>query len=48
MTNWRISDEALAEMGQRIVANSAGAITSFEVAFGTFSSALLRTGSSRS
>jgi NADH-quinone oxidoreductase subunit C len=34
MTNWRLSDEALAEMGQRIVANSAETISGFEVAFG--------------
>jgi NADH-quinone oxidoreductase subunit C len=34
MTNWRLSDEALAEMGQRIVANSAGTVSGFEIAFG--------------
>ncbi|HEX4739740.1 MAG TPA: NADH-quinone oxidoreductase subunit C [Caulobacteraceae bacterium] len=34
MSNWRLSDEALAEMGQRIVADSAGTISGFEVAFG--------------
>jgi NADH-quinone oxidoreductase subunit C len=34
MTNWRVSDEALGEMGQRIIANSAGTISGFEVAFG--------------
>jgi NADH-quinone oxidoreductase subunit C len=34
MSNWRLSDEALAEMGQRIVADSAGSISGFEVAFG--------------
>jgi NADH-quinone oxidoreductase subunit C len=34
MTNWRLSDEALAEMGQRIVADSAGTISGFEVAYG--------------
>jgi NADH-quinone oxidoreductase subunit C len=34
MSNWRVSDEALAEMGQRIVADSAGAISGFQIAFG--------------
>ncbi|HEY2050843.1 MAG TPA: NADH-quinone oxidoreductase subunit C [Caulobacteraceae bacterium] len=34
MTNWRVSDEALGEMGQLIIANSAGTISGFEVAFG--------------
>ena len=32
--SYAVSNEALAELGQRIVANSAGAATSFKVAFG--------------
>lgn len=34
MTTWRIADDVLAELGQRIVANSGGAVTGFRVAFG--------------
>jgi NADH-quinone oxidoreductase subunit C len=34
MTTWRVADEALAELGERIVANSAGAVGGFSVAFG--------------
>jgi NADH-quinone oxidoreductase subunit C len=34
MTLWRVSDQALAELGQRIVANSAGAVGGFTVAYG--------------
>lgn len=34
MSTWRISDAALAELGQRIVANSGGAAAEFNVSFG--------------
>ena len=34
MSTWRVPDEALTELGERIVANSAGAVGSFAVAFG--------------
>jgi NADH-quinone oxidoreductase subunit C len=34
MSHWRVDDAALSEMGARIVANSAGAIGAFTVAFG--------------
>jgi NADH-quinone oxidoreductase subunit C len=34
MTHWRVADEALNEMGERIVANAAGAVTSYAVAYG--------------
>jgi NADH-quinone oxidoreductase subunit C len=34
MSTWRIADDALTDLGERIVANSGGAITSFRVAFG--------------
>jgi len=34
MSLWRVDDAALAELGERIVANSAGAVGGFRVAFG--------------
>ena len=34
MSTWRVADEALSEMGERIVANAAGSVTGFAVAFG--------------
>jgi NADH-quinone oxidoreductase subunit C len=34
MSLWRVGDEALTDLGERAVANSAGAITQFHVAFG--------------
>jgi NADH-quinone oxidoreductase subunit C len=34
MSLWRVDDAALAELGERIVANSAGAVGGFQVAFG--------------
>ncbi len=34
MSSWRVADAALGELGELIVANSAGAIGDFEVAFG--------------
>jgi len=34
MSLWRVSDETLTELGQRIVANSAGGATGFHVAYG--------------
>jgi len=34
MSTWRIADDALTDLGERIVANSGGAIASFSVAFG--------------
>ena len=37
MTTWRVSDEDLAALGERIVANSAGAVGSFRVAYGDLS-----------
>ena len=33
MSTWRVADEALRELGERIVANSAGAIGDFRIAF---------------
>jgi len=33
MSTWRVADEALRELGERIVANSAGAIGNFHIAF---------------
>src|SRR5579871_4671401 len=37
MSTWRIPDEALAELGQRIVANSAGMVGHYAVAYGELS-----------
>jgi NADH-quinone oxidoreductase subunit C len=34
MSAWRVSDEALSELGQRIVANSAGMVGAYAVAYG--------------
>lgn len=34
MSHWRVGDEALRELGERIVANSAGLVGDFHVAFG--------------
>jgi NADH-quinone oxidoreductase subunit C len=34
MSFWRVADDALTELGQRIVADSEGAASSFDVAFG--------------
>jgi NADH-quinone oxidoreductase subunit C len=34
MSQWRVPDEALTELGEQIVANSTGAIGHFQVAFG--------------
>ena len=34
MSDWRVDDAALAELGERIVANSMGALGDFHVAFG--------------
>ena len=34
MSTWRVADEALSEMGERIVANAAGSVAGFAVAFG--------------
>jgi len=34
MSTWRVSDEALTELGETIVANSEGAIGAFHIAFG--------------
>ncbi|MFI4934307.1 MAG: NADH-quinone oxidoreductase subunit C [Caulobacterales bacterium] len=34
MSLWRVSDEALSELGQRVVAGSKGAISAFSVAYG--------------
>ena len=34
MTHWRVPDAALADLGERIVANSAGAASRYAVAFG--------------
>jgi NADH-quinone oxidoreductase subunit C len=34
MSTWRVSDEALEELGQRAVANSGGAIADYRVAYG--------------
>ena len=34
MSTWRVADDALTELGERIVANSTGAIAGFQVAFG--------------
>jgi NADH-quinone oxidoreductase subunit C len=34
MSHWRVADEALSELGERIVAKSAGAISGFAVAYG--------------
>jgi NADH-quinone oxidoreductase subunit C len=34
MSTWRVPDEALTELGERIVANSEGAVGAFHVAFG--------------
>jgi NADH-quinone oxidoreductase subunit C len=34
MSTWRVPDETLIELGERIVANSAGAIGGFDIAFG--------------
>jgi NADH-quinone oxidoreductase subunit C len=34
MSTWRVPDETLTELGERIVANSAGAIGGFDIAFG--------------
>jgi NADH-quinone oxidoreductase subunit C len=37
MNSWRVSDEALSELGERAVAGSGGAIERFSVAFGELS-----------
>ena len=37
MSTWRVADEALNEMGDRIVANAAGSVTGFAVAYGELS-----------
>jgi NADH-quinone oxidoreductase subunit C len=37
MSTWRVADEALNEMGERIVANAAGSVTGFAVAYGELS-----------
>ncbi len=34
MSSWRVSDEALTELGQRIVANSAGMVGAYAIAYG--------------
>jgi len=34
MSTWQVPEAALTELGERVVANSAGAIASFHVAFG--------------
>ena len=34
MSTWQVPEAALTELGERVVANSAGAIAAFQVAFG--------------
>jgi NADH-quinone oxidoreductase subunit C len=34
MSHWRVADDALSELGERIVANAAGSVSGFAVAYG--------------